>query len=86
MLFSHVTYRTPCHARGHSHSFSHPTLVIPHSPVDYRQVFKPILYFQPSPAQSDLQLYPTPILPREAEDFPRGDNHSKHAPLPTYLA
>ena len=24
--------------------------------------------------------------PREAEDFPRGDNHSKHVPLPTYLA
>ena len=25
-------------------------------------------------------------LPREAEDFPRGGNHSKHVPLPTYLA
>ena len=24
-------------------------------------------------------------LPREAEDFPRGDNQSKHVPLPTYL-
>ena len=22
---------------------------------------------------------------REAEDFPRGDRHFKHAPLPTYL-
>ena len=27
-----------------------------------------------------------PILPREAEDFPRGGNHSKHVPLLTYLA
>ena len=26
------------------------------------------------------------LIPRVAEDFPRGDNHSKHAPLPTYLA
>ena len=36
--------------------------VIPHSLVDYRQVFKPILYVQPSPAQSDLRLYPTHFL------------------------
>ena len=27
----------------------------------------------------------TPI-PREAEDFPGGGNHSRHVPLPTYLA
>ena len=26
------------------------------------------------------------LLPREAEDFPKGGNHSKHVPLPTYLA
>ena len=26
------------------------------------------------------------LIPREAEDFPRGYNHSKHVPLPTYLA
>ena len=32
------------------------------------------------------QVLPTQPLPREAEDFPRGDNHSKHVPLPTYLA
>ena len=25
------------------------------------------------------------LIPREAEDFPRGDNQSKHMPLPTYL-
>ena len=30
------------------------------------------------------QRSPT-LIPREAEDFPRGDNHSKHVPLPTYL-
>ena len=38
-----------------------PFSVIPHSSVDYRQVFRPILYFQPSPSQSDSRLYPTPI-------------------------
>ena len=40
---SHVSYGTPCSARGHSHS------------------------------------------PKEAEDFPRGGNHSKHMPPLTYL-
>ena len=31
------------------------------------------------------QRSPT-LIPRETEDFPRGDNHSKHVPLPTNLA
>ena len=31
--------------------------VIPHSSVDYRWVFKPILYFQPSPLQSDSRHF-----------------------------
>ena len=26
------------------------------------------------------------LIPREAEDFPKGDNHSKHVSLPIYLA
>ena len=26
------------------------------------------------------------LIPRETEDFPRGDNHSKQLALPTYLA
>ena len=34
----------------HSHFLSD---VIPHPSVDYRRVFTPILYFQPSPSQSD---------------------------------
>ena len=42
LTHAHVTYGTPCHARGH-------------------------------------------LIPREAEDFPRGDDHSKHALLSTYL-
>ena len=25
------------------------------------------------------------FIPREVEDFPRGDKHFKHVPLPTYL-
>ena len=32
-----------------------------------------------------LQKSPT-LIPREAEDLPRGSNHSKQVPLPTYLA
>ena len=31
------------------------------------------------------QRSPT-LIPREAEDFPGSDNHSKHVPLPTYPA
>ena len=75
----------------------------------------PILYFQPSPVQSDSRLpHPTlffecigiqffnsltcdlqdamphqrslTLIPREVEDFPRGDRHFKHVPPPpTYL-
>ena len=28
---------------------------------------------------------PLALIPSEAEDFPRGDKHFKHVPLPTYL-
>ena len=31
--------------------------IIPHPSVDYYQVFRPILYFQPSPSQSDSQHF-----------------------------
>ena len=31
--------------------------IIPHPSMDYRQVFRPILYFQPSPSQSDLRHF-----------------------------
>ena len=31
------------------------------------------------------QVLPTQPLPREAEDFPRGDRHFKHVPPLTYL-
>ena len=30
--------------------------------------------------------FTTQPLPTEAEDFPRGDKHPKHVPLPTYVA
>ena len=35
---------------------------------------------------SSHQVLPTTPLAREAEDFPRGGNHSKHVPLLIYLA
>ena len=52
-----VTYGTLCHAIGHQ-VLPTPASVIPHPSVNYRQVFRPILYFQPSPSQSDSRLYP----------------------------
>ena len=36
-----------------------PFNVIPHPSMSYRQVFRPILYFQPSSLQSDSRLCPT---------------------------
>ena len=30
-------------------------------------------------------FYLTLLIPKEAEDFPRGDRHFKHVPLPTYF-
>ena len=37
--------------------------IIPHPSVDYRQVFRPILYFQPSPSQSDSQHFHFSTIP-----------------------
>ena len=53
----------------HGFFLPNPFSVIPHSSVDYRQVFRPILYFQPSPSQSDSRLYPTPYLNAQASSF-----------------
>ena len=55
-----VTYRTLCHAIGHQALPTPAFSVIPHPSVSYRQVFRPILYFQPSSSQSDSWLYPNP--------------------------
>ena len=37
--------------------------IMPHPSVDYRQVFRPILYFQPSPSQSDLWHFHFSTIP-----------------------
>ena len=37
--------------------------IIPHPSVDYRQVFRPILHFQPSPSQSDSQHFHFSTIP-----------------------
>ena len=68
-----------------------PFSVIPQSSVDYHQVFKPmprqrslthtLIWLTRHHAMPEV----TWDIPREAEDFPRGDRHFKHAPLPTYL-
>ena len=44
-----------------------------------------VTYRMPCHAIGHL-AFPTQPLPMEAEGFPRGDNHSKHMPLLTYLA
>ena len=81
LIHSHVPYGTSCHARGRQLSlltlFFPPTLVIPHSSVDYRQFFKPILYFQSSPVQSDSRLYPIPLFYRECYGFERAFFYSQ---------
>ena len=37
--------------------------IIPHPSVDYHQVFRPILYFQPSPWQSDSRHFHYSTIP-----------------------
>ena len=37
--------------------------IIPHPSVDYRQVFRPILYFPPSPSQSDSRHFHFSTIP-----------------------
>ena len=37
--------------------------IIAHTSVDYRQVFRPILYFQLSPSQSDSRHFHFPTIP-----------------------
>ena len=59
-----VTYGTLCHVIGHQ-VLSTSASVIPHPSVNYCQVFRPILYFQPSPSQSDSRLYPNPYLGKQ---------------------
>ena len=73
LIHSHVTYGTPCHARGHSRSFFHPTFFTV-SATDLRERFLHSGVF-----------YLALLIPREAEDFSRGDRHFKHVPPPTYL-
>ena len=45
------------------------------------------LFYSFSPAQRRVirDLPHHPFFPRKTEDFPRGDKHLKHIPLPTYL-
>ena len=80
-----VTYGMPCHIIGHQVLPTPAFNIIPHPSVSYCHVFRPILYFWPSPSQSDWQQFLTQPLPREAEGLPRGSNYSNHVPLLTYL-
>ena len=55
-----VTYGMPCHAIGHQVLPTPAFNIMAHPSVSYRQVFRPILYFQPSSSQSGLRLCPNP--------------------------
>ena len=86
LIHTHVTYGTPCHARGHFAFYYHHVtyrtpchasghlVIFTVSATDLRECF----------LLSDV-FYLTLLIPREAEDFPRVDRHFKHVPLPTYL-
>ena len=88
-----LTYGTPYHAIGHQVLSTLAFNVSPRPSVSHRQVFRTILYFQPSSSQCDsrrcpnpyLEKLPTQPLPREAEDLPRGERYFKHVPPLTYL-
>ena len=86
-----LTMQHLCDLLDISHTIDHQVLptpafnVIPHPFVSNCQVFRPILYFQPSSSQSDLRQFPTQPFPRKVKNFPRGGNDSKHEPLLTYL-
>ena len=52
------------------------------SPVHRRVIRDFTLLPPPMPRRGSLALT---LIPREVEDFPGGDNQSRHMPLPTYL-
>ena len=76
-----VTYGTPCHTRGHSHF--HMWLAGRHATPEVTRTFNSLTcrLRDTMPRQRSLTLIPT-----EADDFSKGDNHFKHMPLPIYLA
>ena len=55
-----------CHGIGHQVLPIHYIkVIIPHFSMSYHQVFIPILYFQTSSLQSDLQIFPNPFLAKQ---------------------
>ena len=64
----------------------HPTQSVRLPMVTYPSLRSPCVTYKTLCHAIGHQVLPTQPLPREAEDFPRGGNHFKHVPLPTYLA
>ena len=54
--------------------------------VTYPSLCSAYVTYRMSCHASGHQILPTQHLPRKAEDFPRGGNHSKHMPLLTCFA
>ena len=80
-----VTYGSPCHARGHSHAHTCDLWdAMPHQRSLY--TYPPPRYdFPGSLTGRNATPEVTDRIPREADDFPRGDKHFKHVPPLTYL-
>ena len=95
-LLCSPVWLTGCHATPLVTRCFQPQLfnVIPHPSMSYRQVYRPILYFQPSSLESDSQLCPTHPshvtyrtscctrghlhLPKKADNFRRGEKYFRH--------
>ena len=60
-----VTQGALCHAIGYQVLLTPAFNVIPHPSVSYRQVLRPILYFQASSSQDDSLLCPNPYLGKQ---------------------
>ena len=82
-----VTYRTPCRAIGNQVFRTPAFKVIPHTSVSYRQVFRKNWILIPTQliAEWFATLPQRQNLPREVENFPRGERYFKHTPLITCL-
>ena len=53
--------------------------------VPYRLLWSTCVTYRMPCYSIGQQVFPTQLLPREAEDFPRGSKYPKDVPLSTYL-
>ena len=63
-----------------------PTQSVRLSLVTYPSLCRAYVSYRTQYHASSHQVLPIQLMPRNAEDFPRGGSHSKHLSLLTYLA